>query len=197
MELSCCKFPPATELSQFWDDNRNSLLQFLGEAHRGVKGFVKDQAAQPIEGASMKVKGRDVGFQTTKEGEFWRILLPGIYSMEVFAEGYQPREVQFAIVEQNPTLLNITLFAENNNAERLEATFNNGLQDLDNADRDKFLEDKLDDLLGEYDDIKEAEEEEEYYDDRIFGIIPNPLAKIHRDVTKSVDSFFENIPLIG
>ena len=41
--------------SQFWDDNRNSLLQFLGEAHRGVKGFVKDQAAQPIEGASMKV----------------------------------------------------------------------------------------------------------------------------------------------
>ena len=32
--------------------------------------------------------------------------------MEVFAEGYQPREVQFAIVEQNPTLLNITLFNE-------------------------------------------------------------------------------------
>ena len=28
----------------------------LGEAHRGVKGFVKDQAAQPIEGASMKVR---------------------------------------------------------------------------------------------------------------------------------------------
>ena len=29
--------------------------------------------------------------------------------MEVFAEGYRPREVQFAIVEQNPTLLNVTL----------------------------------------------------------------------------------------
>ena len=56
LELSCCKFPPATELSQFWDDNRNSLLQFLGEAHRGVKGFVKDQSARPIEGASMKVR---------------------------------------------------------------------------------------------------------------------------------------------
>ena len=35
------------------------------------------------------------------------------------------------------------------------------------------------------------------HNNRIFGIIPNPLAKIHRDVTKSVDSFFENIPLIG
>ena len=65
-----------------------------------------------IKNLFFQVKGRDVGFQTTKEGEFWRILLPGIYTMEVFAEGYQPREVQFAIVEQNPTLLNITLFAE-------------------------------------------------------------------------------------
>ena len=41
-----------------------------------------------------------MGFQTTKEGEFWRILLPGIYTMEVFAEGYHPKEVQFAVIEQ-------------------------------------------------------------------------------------------------
>ena len=58
------------------------------------------------------------------------------------------------------------------------------------------LQDKLDQLLGEYDELKEDEEEEEY-DDTIFGIIPNPLAKVHRDITKTVDSFFENIPLIG
>ena len=55
LELSCCKYPPANELPQFWDDNRRSLLQFLGEAHRGVKGFVKDERAVPIEGAAMKV----------------------------------------------------------------------------------------------------------------------------------------------
>ena len=34
----------------------------------------------------------------------------GIYTMEVFAEGFAPREVQFAIVEQNPTMLNVTLY---------------------------------------------------------------------------------------
>ena len=55
LELSCCKYPPSDELPQFWDDNRASLLQFLGEAHRGVKGFVKDENAIPIEGAAMKV----------------------------------------------------------------------------------------------------------------------------------------------
>lgn len=99
LELSCCKFPPATELPQFWDDNRNALLQFLGEAHRGVKGFVKDNNGSPIEGASMKVKGRDVGFQTTKEGEFWRILLPGIYSRD-----FLPKV--FPLVKFNLQLLN-------------------------------------------------------------------------------------------
>ena len=33
---------------------------------RGVKGFIKDNEFNPIEGASMKIRGRDVGFQTTK-----------------------------------------------------------------------------------------------------------------------------------
>ena len=56
LELSCCKYPQAVELPKFWDDNRLSLLHFIGEAHKGVKGFVKDENAVPIEGASMKVK---------------------------------------------------------------------------------------------------------------------------------------------
>ena len=29
--------------------------------------------------------------------------------MEVYADGFAPREVDFAIVEKNPTVLNITL----------------------------------------------------------------------------------------
>jgi len=138
-----------------------------------------------------QVKGRDVGFQTTKEGEFWRILLPGIYTMEVFAEGYQPREVQFAIVEQNPTLLNITLFAEDlqrielpNNDLTLEDTFEVG---------DDYLEDKLDEGI-------EDEDEETEEDDKIFGFIPNPLTpvfKLQKDIQSNVDSLLSKIPIIG
>jgi carboxypeptidase M len=188
LELSCCKFPPSTELPQFWDDNRNSLLQFLGEAHRGVKGFVKDDTAQPIEGASMKIKGRDVGFQTTKEGEFWRILLPGIYTMEVFAEGYQPRELQFAIVEQNPTLLNITLFDEINN-NRLDQDGENSIQTK--VDLGEDLKDKAD---------LEDEDGEEYVDeddDKIFGFFPNPLATLQKSIQSNVKSLLSNIPFVG
>ena len=49
LELSCCKYPPAGELPRFWEDNKGSLMQFIGEAHKGVRGFVKDELiATPI-----------------------------------------------------------------------------------------------------------------------------------------------------
>ena len=60
-----------------------ALVRYLGEVHRGVRGFVMDVEGRPVEGASLKVKGRDVGFQTTKYGEYWRVLLPGHYSLKV------------------------------------------------------------------------------------------------------------------
>ncbi|XP_062537827.1 carboxypeptidase D-like isoform X4 [Armigeres subalbatus] len=109
LEVSCCKFPPAYELRKYWDDNQLSMIKFLAEAHRGVQGFVMDPNGGPIERAQLKIKGRDVGFSTTKYGEFWRILMPGVYKLEVFADGFVPRDVDFMVVEQHPTLLNVTM----------------------------------------------------------------------------------------
>lgn len=65
-----------------------ALVRFLGEAHRGVRGFVTDRSGRPLENVAIKVKGRDAPFQTTKHGEFWRILLPGYYRIEVFFYNY-------------------------------------------------------------------------------------------------------------
>ena len=110
--------------------------------------------------------------------------------MEVFAPGFKPRELQFAIVEQNPTLLNITLFPENN--QRIEFNTNN----LDDKATDDLL-DKLDQVLDEEDYLDEDAEEVDDSDDKIFGIIPNPLAKLQKDIKSNVDSFFSKIPLIG
>ncbi|XP_037068654.1 uncharacterized protein LOC119089958 [Pollicipes pollicipes] len=109
LELSCCKYPPASQLRSFWHDNRKALVKFVAESHRGVRGFVTDRNNNPIEGAALKVQGRNVGFQTTQHGEFWRILLPGTYVMEVFAEGYYPREQQFSVREEYPTELTIAM----------------------------------------------------------------------------------------
>ena len=138
----------------------------------------------------LQIKGRDVGFQTTKEGEFWRMLLPGIYTMEVFAESYQPREVQFAIVEQNPTFLNITLFSDLPDRRKLI-----GIGDTLGGEIGTFNLDEESDLLpdekiSDYLDKDGSEEEEE--ETGLFGL-PNPFAKLK----KNVDSFISNLPFVG
>ncbi|CAG0917995.1 unnamed protein product [Notodromas monacha] len=86
-----------------------ALLAYLGQAHRGVQGFVMDEGGEPIAGAKMKVLGREIGYITTNFGEFWRILLPGSYTLEVYKDGFIPVERQFQVVEQHPTLINITM----------------------------------------------------------------------------------------
>ena len=55
---------------------------------------------------------------------------------------------------------------------------------------DDYLEDKLDEGI-------EDEDEEAEYDDKIFGFIPNPLAKIQKDIQSNVDSLLSKIPIIG
>ncbi|OWR49003.1 hypothetical protein KGM_207768 [Danaus plexippus plexippus] len=109
LEISCCKYPLAHELPKYWQDNKQALIKYLAEAHRGAHGFVMDEHGNPVEKASIKVKGREVTFHTTKYGEFWRILLPGTYRLEVGADGYLPQEVEFFVIDSHPTLLNVTL----------------------------------------------------------------------------------------
>ena len=118
------------------------------------------------------------------------MLLPGIYTMEVFAEGFQPREVQFAIVEQNPTLLNITLFSDYPDRRKLVGLGDKlgGDAGTFNIDEDNDLE--IDEKISGSLDLDDNEDEEE--ETGLFGL-PNPFSKLK----KNVDKFISNLPLIG
>lgn len=37
-ELSCCKYPNATQLPIEWQNNKESLISFIEDIHWGVKG---------------------------------------------------------------------------------------------------------------------------------------------------------------
>ncbi|XP_053213451.1 carboxypeptidase D-like isoform X2 [Panonychus citri] len=99
LELSCCKHPYSHELSQFWFDNKQALLTYLGEAHRGVRGLVKDIHGNVVSKALFMVKGRNISFKSSDKGEIWRILLPGTYTIEAKAEGYEPMSKTFTVQE--------------------------------------------------------------------------------------------------
>lgn len=38
-ELSCCKYPNASEMPEYWKLNKESLITYFEQAHIGIKGF--------------------------------------------------------------------------------------------------------------------------------------------------------------
>lgn len=88
LELTCCKYPPASEISVEWARNKRSLIEYMKLVHRGIKGVVKDSNGYPIPDAEVVVGGYErKPIRTTNRGEYWRLLLPGIYDVTVFAFG--------------------------------------------------------------------------------------------------------------
>ena len=116
LELSCCKHPPRRELPQFWEQNKKALIAYLGEVHRGVRGLLLDPSGMAITNGKLKIKGRDFSFRLSKRGEFWRILLPGKYVLQVSAEGYEPAEEPFVVNSGQVTFLEIHMRPLSGNA---------------------------------------------------------------------------------
>lgn len=90
IELSCTKFPWQKLLKNFWLENKPALIAYMEEVHCGVKGFVRDTNGDPIEKARIDVVGRDHPVHSATDGDYWRLLAPGTYSIKVSKDGYKP-----------------------------------------------------------------------------------------------------------
>ncbi|XP_041800783.1 probable carboxypeptidase X1 [Chelmon rostratus] len=91
VELSCDKFPHASELPIEWENNRESLLVYMEQVHRGIKGVVRDKDTEAgIADAIIKVDDIDHHIRSVADGDFWRLLNPGEYRVTASAEGYYP-----------------------------------------------------------------------------------------------------------
>ena len=62
----------------------------LSQVHTGVKGVVSDVRGDPIAGADVHVDGLRRYVLSQVDGDFWKVLLPGKYSVTVDAPGYTP-----------------------------------------------------------------------------------------------------------
>ncbi|XP_030046794.1 probable carboxypeptidase X1 [Microcaecilia unicolor] len=91
VELSCDKFPHEIELPMEWDNNKESLLVYMEQVHRGIKGVVRDKDTnQGIADAIISVEDINHDIRTAFDGDYWRLLNPGEYEVTVKAEGYHP-----------------------------------------------------------------------------------------------------------
>ncbi|KAG8547275.1 hypothetical protein GDO81_028697 [Engystomops pustulosus] len=91
IELSCDKFPHETELPTEWENNKESLLLYMEQVHRGIKGVVRDKDTnQGVPEAVIVVDGLNHDIRTAVDGDYWRLLNPGEYEVTAKAEGYHP-----------------------------------------------------------------------------------------------------------
>ncbi len=110
VEQGCGKFPYSYMLESIWDENRDSMIKYIEQVHEGVSGFVKTTNGDPIKDATIAVSGRDHTVRSATDGDYWRLLVPGTYTIQVTALGYQPATATVTVpsnagVKQNVTLL--------------------------------------------------------------------------------------------
>ena len=109
VEQGCWKFPFARQLEEIWEDNREALVAYIQEVHKGVKGFVTDENGNPISGAEISVDSRDHSVHSVRDGDYWRLLVPGPYTLRVSAEGYETSTVVVTVSAGKATVQNFKL----------------------------------------------------------------------------------------
>ncbi len=83
LEISCCKYPSESEIEKNWLENKNSLIEYLKIANTGIRGFITYKNGVPAKFVSVAIDSREPLFKTNENGEYYRILLPGNYSLHV------------------------------------------------------------------------------------------------------------------
>lgn len=101
VELSDIKYPNSIYLQSFWDANKISLISYIEQVHTGIRGVVVGKDTRlPIE-ATLTVAGRELQITRVdpENGDYYRILRPGTYSVTVSAAGHISQTQQVVVPE--------------------------------------------------------------------------------------------------
>ncbi|MEQ2260572.1 hypothetical protein XENORESO_020669, partial [Xenotaenia resolanae] len=117
--LGCDKFPHQSELAQEWEKNREAMLTFMEQVHRGIRGIVKDQQGNPIANATISVEGINHDVTTAPTGDYWRLLNPGEYRVTAKAEGFSS-ETKLCVVGYEPGATSCSFNLAKSNWDRIK-----------------------------------------------------------------------------
>lgn len=115
VELSCDKLVQQSDLKMYWDDNKYSLLSYVGQIHKGVRGVILDVGSDlPVSNATIQVTGVDKNVTSYLFGDYWRILTPGKYVLTVSHHSYISQKKEVVVTDGAATVLNFALVEKGN-----------------------------------------------------------------------------------
>jgi len=88
IELSDVKYPPASQLPTFWDQNKDALVAYMEKVHVGVKGKVTATNGQPLDATITVIQKNHPVKTNPLNGDYYRLLLPGTYTLQASSPGY-------------------------------------------------------------------------------------------------------------
>ncbi|XP_006001883.2 carboxypeptidase N catalytic chain [Latimeria chalumnae] len=112
LELSCNKFPRQEELEREWLGNREALVTYMEEIHKGIKGMVFDENNNGIKNAVIAVAGINHDITSGEGGDYFRLLLPGTYTVTASAAGYHRQTIEVTVGPADATVVNFRLKAD-------------------------------------------------------------------------------------
>ncbi|HAN18210.1 MAG: hypothetical protein A2X13_07500 [Bacteroidetes bacterium GWC2_33_15] len=116
IEVSSTKLLATEYLNNYWNYNKESLLQFMKECTYGIHGTVKNADGNPVE-AMIYIENHDqvndssMVFTDLENGDFHRLIEPGMYNLTVLADGYSSRTINNISFNSNSTV-NIDIILE-------------------------------------------------------------------------------------
>lgn len=104
IELSDTKWPDPSALPGLWEDNREAMLAYMEQCHRGIRGLVTDASTgQPLVATvSVLEIGKDV-YTDPEVGDYHRMFLPGSYTVHFSAKWYLPQTFYVEVVADGAT----------------------------------------------------------------------------------------------
>lgn len=98
IEIGCNMYPKASQLPLYWSQNKKPLLKWMLEAHKGVKGTVKDAVSgKPLTNVLVHVQGIGNNVTSSIHGDFFRPLLPGLYNLTFVKDDYKIERAHFQV----------------------------------------------------------------------------------------------------
>jgi len=133
LELGCDKFPKAHKLQKYWNDNKKALVSFIGQSKKGVKGFVRDaETKDTIEGAIITVEDRQHDVRSHSSGDYFRLLLPGTYTLTARKDNYNPIQ-KTVVIKPNSDAVELDFLMEKSENHQPDT----GLQQLIQANTEQ------------------------------------------------------------
>jgi carboxypeptidase D len=113
LEVSCDKWPQfiQEDYKQYFNENKDSMLDFAELGLYGLRGHVVDKQNRPIPSARIEIVGRKhmKVHADSFTGKFFRLVPAGSHTAKATALGYHARSIEFTYVDGEASVVEFVL----------------------------------------------------------------------------------------